>query len=166
CAETANSSWMSRSLVRWPHRGDRPCADYRERTDRADVVASLKRRGRYGHIIHLSARSSFARAQPAGQEALGDLVTEPAMTASRLLRHVRTADRKAEAKGLSWHCVLDAVRLQGQEVWAALPMAERRPIARHVRPFWDVHRFRIRRRWRMSSMMSSPAANLRSSPLQ
>ena len=44
---------------------------------------------------------------------------------------------------MSWHPVLDAVRLQGQDIWQALPVSERRRIARHVRPFWDVHRFRI-----------------------
>ncbi|WP_244920093.1 FAD/NAD(P)-binding protein [Rhizobium etli] len=110
----------------------------------ADVVASLKRRRHHGHIISISRRGLRSRGHgPAGQEALGDFVTEPAMTASRLLRCVRAAVREAEAKGLTWHCVLDAVRLQGQAVWAALPMVERRRIARHVRPFWDVHRFRI-----------------------
>jgi uncharacterized NAD(P)/FAD-binding protein YdhS len=39
--------------------------------------------------------------------------------------------------------VLDAVRIQGQTIWANLPVAEQRRLVRKLRPYWDVHRFRI-----------------------
>ncbi len=56
---------------------------------------------------------------------------------------MRQAIRQAAGEGLTWQSVLDAVRAQGQAIWAALPLAERRRLIRHVRPYWDVHRFRI-----------------------
>jgi uncharacterized NAD(P)/FAD-binding protein YdhS len=39
--------------------------------------------------------------------------------------------------------VLDAVRAQAFTIWQNLPVSERRKVVRHLRPFWDVHRFRI-----------------------
>ncbi len=38
--------------------------------------------------------------------------------------------------------MLDGVRAQGQQIWNALEPESRRRIARHLRPIWDVHRFR------------------------
>ncbi|MFD1333072.1 hypothetical protein ACFQ4O_13790, partial [Methylopila musalis] len=48
-----------------------------------------------------------------------------------------------EAQGAPWQRVLDAVRTQGPAIWAALPVSERRRVVRRLRPFWDVHRFRV-----------------------
>ncbi len=44
---------------------------------------------------------------------------------------------------MTWHSVVDALRGQGYEIWKNLPVVERRRVARHLRPIWDVHRFRI-----------------------
>lgn len=110
----------------------------------ADVVASLELVGHRGAITSISRRGLRSRGHgPAGQEAFGDFLTHPAPTASRLLQSVRRTIREAAAQGSTWHSVLDALRSQGQALWAGLSIAERRRIARHVRPFWDVHRFRI-----------------------
>jgi uncharacterized NAD(P)/FAD-binding protein YdhS len=35
------------------------------------------------------------------------------------------------------------VRAQGNAIWQKLPMKEKRRIVRHLRVYWDVHRFRI-----------------------
>jgi len=59
------------------------------------------------------------------------------------LRRIRLTIRQAAEQGLSWHAVIDQVRSQGHDLWRALPVAERRRIVRHLRPYWDVHRFRI-----------------------
>ncbi len=110
----------------------------------ADVIAALGNRGHAGDIVSISRRGLRSRGHaPQPQEAFGDFVSEPSSTASHLLRRVRAALREATADGRTWHSVLDAVRGQGQAIWQSLPVAERRRIARHVRPFWDVHRFRI-----------------------
>jgi uncharacterized NAD(P)/FAD-binding protein YdhS len=39
--------------------------------------------------------------------------------------------------------VLDAVRQQGQSIWQALTFADRQRFLRHLRRYWDVHRYRI-----------------------
>lgn len=110
----------------------------------ADVVASLNRLGHRGHITSISRRGLRSRGHgPAGQDAFGDKLAQPGITASGLLRRVRHLLREAQSEGRTWHSVLDAVRAQGQEIWAGLQLADRRRIARHLRPFWDVHRFRI-----------------------
>ncbi|MBX4413259.1 hypothetical protein K4G92_23035, partial [Mycobacterium tuberculosis] len=49
----------------------------------------------------------------------------------------------AAQQGLSWQVVLDAVRQQGQRIWQALSVAERQRFLRHLRHYWDVHRYRV-----------------------
>jgi len=110
----------------------------------ADVVATLERRGHSGQMRAISRRGQRSRghsAQPA--EPFGDFATEPEQTATELLRRVRSAVRKAVHRNLPWQAVFDQLRIQGPEIWAALPQAERRRVVRHLRPFWDTHRFRI-----------------------
>jgi uncharacterized NAD(P)/FAD-binding protein YdhS len=60
-----------------------------------------------------------------------------------LLRRIRATLADAERQGHDWHPVLDAVRRQGQAIWKALPVDERRRVVRHLRALWDVHRFRV-----------------------
>ena len=38
--------------------------------------------------------------------------------------------------------MFDALRAQGRDIWTALDLDARRRLVRHLRPFWDVHRFR------------------------
>jgi len=110
----------------------------------ADVIASLKERGHRGTILSISRRGLRSRGHPPDEQSVTlDLISTPSERASHLLHRVRQAVREANAAGLTWHPVLDAVRAQGQAIWKRLPVSERRRIARHIRPFWDVHRFRI-----------------------
>ena len=110
----------------------------------ADVVATLDARGHEGRIVMISRRGlrSLGHA-PRRFPAEGDFVSDPARTASSLLRKVREAVRRAEAEGRTWHPVLDAVRAQGTEIWRALTPKARRKVVRRLRPVWDIHRFRI-----------------------
>lgn len=110
----------------------------------ADVVAALDLRGHRGEITTISRRGLRSRGHPLlPQDPFGDFTSEPATTASELLKRVRAAIRAAGEEGLSWHAVIDQVRGEGEALWQGLPVAERRRIARHLRPFWDVHRFRV-----------------------
>ncbi len=110
----------------------------------ADVIASLALKGHTGAITAISRRGLRSRGHaPFPQDPTGDFLTDPAFTAPALLMNVRNAIREATAAGLTWHGVIDQVRAQGQSIWQILPIAERRRIVRHLRPFWDVHRFRV-----------------------
>ncbi|AVA21949.1 MULTISPECIES: FAD/NAD(P)-binding protein [unclassified Rhizobium] len=110
----------------------------------ADVIASLELRGHKGPITAISRRGLRSRGHaPVKQELFGDFVSQPSRTALDLLRRVRAAIRKAEGEGWTWHAVIDQVRAQGGDLWQAMPLSERRRVVRHLRPFWDVHRFRV-----------------------
>lgn len=110
----------------------------------ADIVASLDARGHRGGITLISRRGQRPRGHALRAEpAEGDFSTRPAGTAAQLLRDIRRQVRAAIANGKTWHPVLDAVRTQGDAIWSALPAPERQRLVRHVRPFWDAHRFRI-----------------------
>jgi uncharacterized NAD(P)/FAD-binding protein YdhS len=110
----------------------------------ADIIASLTRSGHHGPITAISRRGLRSRGHsPFPQEPFGDFVTDAAVSAVQLLKHVRNAIRQAITAGFTWHAVIDQVRGQGQDIWRKLPVAERRRIIRHLRPYWDVHRFRI-----------------------
>ncbi|TCR83646.1 FAD/NAD(P)-binding protein [Rhizobium sp. BK376] len=110
----------------------------------ADVIASLDLRGHRGAITAISRRGLRSRGHArTPQDPYGDFTTAPARTALELLKKVRHTIREAEAGGASWHGVIDQVRGQGHVLWRALPVSERRRIVRHLRPYWDVHRFRI-----------------------
>ncbi|SCB08130.1 FAD/NAD(P)-binding protein [Rhizobium hainanense] len=110
----------------------------------ADVIASLALRGHKGPVTAISRRGLRSRGHAAiKQEPFGDFAAQPSKTAIDLLRRVRAAIRKAQGEGRSWHAVIDQVRAQGRQIWHALPIEERRRLVRHLRPFWDVHRFRV-----------------------
>ncbi len=110
----------------------------------ADVVASLAQRGHDGPVTAISRRGLRSRGHaPVPQPLFGDFLADAAHSAGSLLAGIRAAIEAAKAEGISWHGVIDQVRAQGYELWQALPVAERRRLVRHLRPYWDVHRFRI-----------------------
>jgi uncharacterized NAD(P)/FAD-binding protein YdhS len=110
----------------------------------ADVIASLIENGHRGRITAISRRGLRSRGHAsAPQEPYGDFTTRPIRSARLLTRRIRETIREAEVFDVSWHAVIDAVRGQGRVIWQNLPVSERKKIVRHLRPFWDVHRFRI-----------------------
>ncbi|HVI28224.1 FAD/NAD(P)-binding protein [Hansschlegelia sp.] len=109
----------------------------------ADIVASLDARGHCGPIRAISRRGLLPRPHAEAPGEFGAFAKAPSRTALALLGHVRKTIRLAEAEGRPWQHVIDACRAQGRAIWAALPSSERRRFVRRLRPFWDVHRFRI-----------------------
>jgi uncharacterized NAD(P)/FAD-binding protein YdhS len=109
----------------------------------ADVVASLDARGHHGRITAISRRGLLSRGHPPQPSEPFGSFADRQHTALSLLRTVRATIAEAAEAGMSWHAVIDAVRAQGQVLWPQLTVEERRRIVRHLRPFWDVHRFRI-----------------------
>ena len=109
----------------------------------ADIVASLDRRGHIGRIHAVSRHGLLSRGHAPVAEPIGNFTIEPNRTARGLLRQVRAQIAAAARQGLPWQAVIDAVRRDGFEVWSALETEEKRRLLRHLRTFWDVHRYRV-----------------------
>jgi uncharacterized NAD(P)/FAD-binding protein YdhS len=110
----------------------------------ADVVASLDRRGHTGQITAFSRRGQLSRghaqtipATPYDRFATMEL---PANTLS-LLREVRC--EVAAATAWPWQAIFDDLRANGQRIWQHLDERQRRQFLRHLRVYWDTHRYRI-----------------------
>ncbi|WP_434639043.1 FAD/NAD(P)-binding protein [Klebsiella sp. I138] len=108
----------------------------------ADCIATLSRLGHRVPITAFSRRGLLSRgnvssgAAPwSGDYSQGSL--------RQRLRQVRTDVTRAAELELPWQVVLDAVRQQGQHIWQALSFADRQRFLRHLRRYWDVHRYRI-----------------------
>ena len=111
----------------------------------ADVVASLEQRCFWGHITALSRHGLWSREHgPGPRESDADFAAAPATSAVALLRRVRAAIAADAARGFTWHAVIDRLRTDGTAAWQALDDAGRARVVRHLRSFWDVHRFRGR----------------------
>jgi uncharacterized NAD(P)/FAD-binding protein YdhS len=110
----------------------------------ADAVATLNAAGHTGEIIAVSRRGLVSR-QRANVPAdfFGDFATEPARTALALVKRVRATIREAEKNFSCWEAVIEGMRAQGTAIWAALPPVEKHRFLRHVRPYWDVHRYQL-----------------------
>lgn len=110
----------------------------------ADVVASLDARGHRGRILAVSRHGLRSRGHAAERaDPFGEFATPAPRSAVALLKRVRAAIAAAEATGIRWHAVLDAVREQAQTFWPGLSVAQQKQIVRHLRTYWDVHRFRV-----------------------
>ncbi|MFC5069926.1 FAD/NAD(P)-binding protein [Flaviflagellibacter deserti] len=109
-----------------------------------DAVVTLRVNGHRGRIRAISRRALTPREHGEFDSSF-DLFEdrEPPLTAIGLLRLVRTRIGDAASEGRAWHPVVDAVRRNLATYWRTLPIAERGKIARHLRAYWDVHRFRM-----------------------
>lgn len=109
----------------------------------ADALASLDTIGHRGPVLALSRRGLRSRGHAAvAMKPQGDFTGLPARTALALLRRTRREVAAAAGKGMTWHAVFDALREQAPAIWSALGPSERGRLVRHLRAFWDVHRFR------------------------
>lgn len=111
----------------------------------ADVVGTLAEQGHRGEILAFSRRGQRPRPNfPGGAPQWeGDYGSQPVSGVRSLLRQVRLDVERAAAEGLPWQSVLDSVRASGQWIWLSLPLAEQRRFLRHLRSWWDVHRYRL-----------------------
>lgn len=109
----------------------------------ADIVATLSRRGHTGNITILSRHGLRSRGHArVCYPCEGDFISDPPRTALELLRRARAAVRLAESQGRTWHPVFEQLRKQGQSIWRGLCVKERTRLVKHLRTFWDAHRFR------------------------
>jgi Uncharacterized protein conserved in bacteria len=109
-----------------------------------DVIASLRADGHRGRITLLSRTGLLPRCQAPGDfSPHGEFDLDTVSTTRDLLRMVRSTLRNVTEDGLPWQSVFDALRHQGQRIWAQLPSQERRRLLRHLRRWYEVHRYRM-----------------------
>ncbi|GBR45584.1 FAD/NAD(P)-binding protein [Neokomagataea thailandica] len=112
----------------------------------ADCVASLSAQGHKGKIIAFSRRGMRSGGHAEGVERgvwQEDFTQDLPQTALALLQRVRHSVREGVMQDIPWQAVFDALKKQGRSLWTALPLDEKKRFVRHLRVFWDVHRFRI-----------------------
>lgn len=108
----------------------------------ADVVASLARQEHQGKVLAFSRHGLLSR--PNAPMNLPQWSAEYLHgTLRQRLGQIRHDIKRAQSLGLPWQVVLDAVRQQGQTIWQQLSGREQRQFLRHLRRFWDVHRYRV-----------------------
>jgi uncharacterized NAD(P)/FAD-binding protein YdhS len=106
-----------------------------------DMVASLRARGIAGEILAVSRRGLVPRERSRKVAAIETLKFPLGQNVSATLHAIRVAVRQAAQEGRPWYDVFDAVRHQNTALWRAWSKAEKQRFQRHLRPYWDVHRF-------------------------
>lgn len=111
----------------------------------SDVVASLNRFAHKGSIVAFSRRGQLPRPNLSGsfEPRPLDYQQPQTYTARGWLHRIRYEVARAAEQNLPWQQVLDDIRANGQRLWQQLSLNEQRRFLRHLRPWWDVHRYRI-----------------------
>jgi uncharacterized NAD(P)/FAD-binding protein YdhS len=110
----------------------------------ADVVASLLAQGHRGPITAISRHGLLPRKSgPAGVPPGLDLSAWPSASVARYVKSIRAEMDRVEAEGLSWRGVFTALRVQSGYLWSRLTHADKRRFLRHLKAFYDVHRYRM-----------------------
>ncbi len=78
-----------------------------------------------------------------GFSPFGDFSSTDLTSAKKLLSKVRATISDAQAQGIPWQSVFDALRQHAPSLWQALPMRERQKFLRRLRRWYDVHRYRM-----------------------
>lgn len=123
----------------------------------SDAIAVLLRNGHTGPITAVARRGLRPRRKPETAAGLPpdivDRIRRPVSlfteahgrhgTALSLLRTLRAGVRRAEAAGGDWFGPFGDLRDSVWDVWPALPLAEQRRFLRHLRVWYDAHRFQL-----------------------
>ncbi|HTQ13582.1 MAG TPA: FAD/NAD(P)-binding protein [Rhizomicrobium sp.] len=105
-----------------------------------DIALKLAEDGHAGPLHAISRHGLLPLVHKAGGE--WEPFARPG-TPLALMRDIRAAARKAEARGIPWQRVIDAVRPNIAQLWDAWAEKQRRQFLRHARARWDVHRSRM-----------------------
>lgn len=109
-----------------------------------DALCRLKALGHTGTVSLLSRTGLMPRPHAGGGfSPFGDFSSTDLTSAKKLLSKVRATIRDAQAQGIPWQSVFDALRQDAPSLWQALPMRERQNFLRRLRRWYDVHRYRM-----------------------
>lgn len=123
----------------------------------SDVMAALLMQQHAGEIVALSRRGLRPRKWPENAPPSSQPLPErlrqnisvfsqkhgTPRTVLQALRAARSQARNDIGQGGSWLAALADIRDSLWEIWPDLPLVEKRRFFRHVRPWYDVHRFRL-----------------------
>ena len=121
----------------------------------ADVIAALARQGHRGRIDAVSRRgmrpashSPFPPTLPRLQGLMQEIPEFVARhgkpdTVAGILRALRSDIDRLDPARASWHAPFDDVRDASHVLWPNLSTTEQMRFLRHLKPWYDVHRFRI-----------------------
>ena len=123
----------------------------------SDAIAVLLKNGHAGPVTAVARRGLRPRRKPAAAFGplpdIADRIVRPVSlfteahgrhrTVRGLLRALRSAVRRAEAAGGAWFEPFGDLRDSVWDVWPALPLAEKRRFLRHLRIWYDAHRFQL-----------------------
>ncbi|NJN40154.1 MAG: SidA/IucD/PvdA family monooxygenase, partial [Gammaproteobacteria bacterium] len=121
----------------------------------ADVVATLVSQGHRGAIEAVSRRgmrptshSPFAPTMPRLQGLMQEIPEFVARhgrpdTVAKIVQALRADIGRLDPARASWHALFDEVRDASHVLWPHLSTAEKLRFLRHLKPWYDVHRFRI-----------------------
>jgi uncharacterized NAD(P)/FAD-binding protein YdhS len=107
----------------------------------ADTVVALRARGHTGPIYVLSRRGLLPRERVSSPDTIGDFIPIAPLGSRRVLRAIRQEIARQQLRGRPWTDVLSAAREQNPAIWRAWSGLQKRAFLRHLKPFWDVHRF-------------------------
>lgn len=109
-----------------------------------DALCRLKALGHTGTVSLLSRTGLVPRPHAGGGfSPFGDFSSTDLTSAKKLLSKVRATITDAQAQGIPWQSVFDALRQHAPSLWQALPMRERQKFLRRLRRWYDVHRYRM-----------------------
>ena len=108
-----------------------------------DIALKLSANGHKGPMQAISRRGLLPATHQAGGTWQPFLNAMIGASPLELMRAIRLETTKAEAKGISWQRVIDAVRPFIARLWHGWSGAQREQFLRHARARWDVHRHRM-----------------------
>ncbi len=123
----------------------------------SDAIAVLLRNGHSGPITAVARRGLRPRRKPATASGPPPDIVERILrpvslftaahgrqgTVRSLLHTLRAEVRRAEAAGGDWFGPFGDLRDSVWDVWPALPLAEKLRFLRHLRVWYDAHRFQL-----------------------
>jgi uncharacterized NAD(P)/FAD-binding protein YdhS len=110
-----------------------------------DAILTLRAGGFDGKIVAISRRGHLPLAHKAGVRIPWTLTVRPEdvqPTARALLAWLRREAKLAEAEGVGWRSIFDAVRPFTHSLWRALDARERVKVLRRF-SLWNIHRHRM-----------------------
>jgi uncharacterized NAD(P)/FAD-binding protein YdhS len=109
-----------------------------------DALCRLKALGHTGTVKLLSRTGLMPRPHAGGGfSPFGDFGSSDLTSARKLLSKLRATISDAQAQGIPWQSVFDALRQDAPSLWQALPMRERQKFLWRLRRWYDVHRYRM-----------------------